>query len=398
MQMYDSFETGRAWIELDFDALRHNVAALRARLPSGCALMPAVKANAYGHGAALICRELKHLGIQAFCVASAQEGAALRQSGVRGEILILGYTAPQQLELLRQYDLTQSIVDASYAQLLSRSDRPIRAHIAVDTGMHRTGVPWQDTQQILAMLAMPHLRVTGVYTHLCADDMPNPAARAFTQTQAARFARLSDELHRRGYALKHHILSSYGLLHYPQFGGDYARVGIALYGVLSSRGDLARCPIALRPVLSLKARIALTRRIGAGEAVGYGLAYKAKQSMTVAVVTIGYADGVPRSLGCGRGSVLIRGQRAPIVGRVCMDQLMVDVSEIPDTAAGDAAVLIGSSGTQSITAYDWAEISGTITNEVLSRLGDRPDRIPASAIHGEAQGVSNHSREKPQSV
>ncbi len=376
--MHDGFQTSRAWIELDFDALRRNVAALCTRLPDGCALMPAVKANAYGHGAALICRELNRLGVQAFCVASAQEGAELRQSGVRGEILILGYTGPQQFQLLCKYDLTQSVVDASYAALLCRSGRPIRAHIAVDTGMHRTGVPWQNMQQILAILAAPQLRVTGIYTHLCADDAPDDGqARAFTEMQAARFARLADELRRRGYALKRHILSSYGLLYYPQYGGDYARAGIALYGVLSSRGDLARCPLPLQPVLSVKARVALTRRVGAGEAIGYGLAYRAAHSMTVAVVAAGYADGVPRSLCCGRGSVLLRGRRAPIVGRVCMDQMMVDVTEIPDAAAGDAAVLIGASGMHRITAYDWAEASGTITNEVLSRLGSRVGRIPA---------------------
>ena len=174
---------------------------------------------------------------------------------------------------------------------------------------------------------------------------------------------------------KIHLLSSDGLLQYPELAGDYARVGIALYGVLSQGADMESCRIDLRPVLSVKARVALVKDLYAGETAGYGLGYIAESNRKIAVLSIGYADGIPRDLSCGKGRVLIAGSEAPIIGLICMDQLLVDVTDIPDAAAGDTAVLIGTSGSRQITACDLAEQTGTITNEILSRLGNRLNRI-----------------------
>lgn len=172
-----------------------------------------------------------------------------------------------------------------------------------------------------------------------------------------------------------HLLVSNGLFKYLELGGDYARIGIALYSVLSNRSDLENRPLHLKPVLSIKAQISLTKNLHAGEAVGYGLQYKAKEEQKIAVLSIGYADGIPRALSCCHGQVLINDQEAPIIGRICMDQMLVDVTGISDVRAGDMTILIGKSGNHEISAYDLADASGTITNEILSRLGSRLSRI-----------------------
>ena len=372
--MDKTYEQGRAWIELDIENMKHNIEALRSLLPAGCVLMPAIKANAYGHGAVPMAKELNKMGVQAFCVASIAEAVQLRENGIAGEILILGYTHPSDFPLLIQYNLTQAVLDYEYAELLAAFGSEIKVHIAVDTGMHRVGVPAENLNEILAILKMKHLWVTGIYTHLCADDSLAEKDVVFTKKQAASFTCLKEQVIAAGYAVKTHILGSYGLLNYPEIGGDYARIGIALYGVLSNRSDLAFCPVELRPVLSINARVMTVRNIQPGEHVGYGLAYTAESERKIASLSIGFADGLPRALSCGRGKVLIRGQEAPIVGRVCMDQTMVDVTDIENVKGGDTAVVIGKSGVLEITAYDLAEQSGTITNEVLSRMGSRLNR------------------------
>lgn len=163
-------------------------------------------------------------------------------------------------------------------------------------------------------------------------------------------------------------------MHYPELAENYARVGIALYGILSTRADTERCGISLEPVLSIKARIALVKDLFSGEAAGYGLQFVAPQDTRIAVVAIGYGDGIPRSLSCGVGSVLVHGIKAPIIGRICMDQMLVDISNIPNVKSGDIAVIIGQSGNERITACDLAEQDGTISNEILSRLGERLER------------------------
>lgn len=373
--MKKTYEQGRAWIESNKNNLKHNIEVLRSLLPAGCVLMPAIKANAYGHGVVPMAKELNKMGVQAFCVASVAEAVQLRENGVVGEILILGYTHPSDFPLLIQYNLTQAVLDYEYAEMLDAFGSEIKAHIAVDTGMHRVGVPAENLDAILSMLKMKHLWVTGIYTHLCADDSQDEKDVAFTKKQAASFASIKEQVLAAGYALKTHILGSYGLLNYPELGGDYVRIGIALYGVLSNRGDLAFCPVELRPVLSVKARVMTIRTIQPGEHVGYGLAYTAESERKIAALSIGYADGLPRALSCGRGRVLIHGQEAPIVGRICMDQTMVDVTGIENVKCGDIAVIIGKSDNLEITAYELAEQSDTITNEILSRMGNRLNRL-----------------------
>ena len=264
--------TARAWIQLDREALAHNVHQLESLLPQGCQLMPAVKANAYGHGAALVTRELNRLGIHNFCVATALEGAELRRQGITGEILVLGYTHPTHFPLLSQYRLTQAVLDPSYAGLLEEYGKSLSVHLKLDTGMHRLGQRAEEWEKLLPIFRYKHLKVTGVFTHLAASEDPSPRAREFTIAQGKAFYQTVAQLEKHGCSCgKTHLLASGGLLYYPQLGGSYARVGIALYGVLSTREELASCPVALKPVLSLKARVVQVKEVYPGETVGYGL-------------------------------------------------------------------------------------------------------------------------------
>ncbi len=368
--------TARAWLALDRAALRSNVRALQTLLPPGCSLMPVLKANAYGHGAAPVGAELERMGIRGFCVACAEEAIQLRRAGLRGELLILGWTDPACAQALQDYDLIQTVADAAHAEALDACGLPLRVHIKLDTGMHRLGERCEEIGRIAQIFRCRNLRVEGIFTHLCADDRTDARSDAFTRAQAQAFRQTVAELRARGYDCgQEHLLASSGLLNYPELGGRLARVGIALYGVLSERGQLASCPVRLRPVLSAHARVASVRRLWPGEAVGYGPEDASPGARTVAALTIGYADGLPRALSNGRGRVLLNGRSAPILGRICMDQTIVDVTDIPDVRPGQEAVLLGRSGREEITAYDIAEAAGTITNEILSGFGARMARI-----------------------
>lgn len=371
--------TGRAWIELDSAALEHNLRFLQSCLPENCRLMPAVKANAYGHGAEQIAGELNRLGIQDFCVACVSEGINLRKAGIKGQILILGCTHPDQFSLLGRYHLTQTVVDMEYARRLQQYGRRLHVHIAVDTGMHRLGIRCEDVEQIAAVYRMKNLTVDGIFTHLAASDSDTEEDRAFTESQILAFYQVTDALEAKGCpCVGLHLLSSYGILNYPKAAADYVRPGIALYGVLSRPDELP--PNSLLPVLSLKARVASVRTLHPGESAGYGMAFIAYRKTRIAVLSVGYADGLPRELSSGRGHVLIHGKKAPVIGRICMDQTLVDVSEIPEVSRQDTAVLIGCSGPERITAQELAEQCGTITNEILSRLGSRLPRIPKETL------------------
>jgi len=249
-------------------------------------------------------------------------------------------------------------------------------HIGIDTGMHRLGVRSGHLEQILEIFRMEHLAVDGMFTHLCTSDTMTARGRSYTKAQADAFYRLLAQLRERGYPCpKIHMQASYGVLNYPKLAGDYARVGIALYGVLSTKEDTVKWQKELKPVLSLKARIATVKTLYQGESAGYGIQFTAARDMRIAVLAIGYADGLPRALSSGVGSVLIHGHQAPVIGRICMDQTIVDASGIPDVQAGEEAVLIGRSGDLEISACDIAKQAGTITNEILSRMGARLERV-----------------------
>ncbi len=358
----------RAWAEIDLAALENNVRVLRSMLPEHTRLMPAVKANAYGHDAVLISRELNSMGIDSFCVACAEEGAQLRRGGVRGEILILGYTAPEEFYFLKQYKLSQTVIDHKYAKLLCSSGK-FRVHIGIDTGMHRLGIPWDNFDEIAELFLSGNLPIDGIFTHLAADDTAYGKDREFTGIQAARFRQVIDGLNSLGFYPKTHLQSSLGVLNYSELAADYARTGLALYGCVD--GEIGN---ALLPVLSLKARISSVRTVLRGESIGYGTGFVANRDMKIAALSIGYADGLPRALSDGIGTVLINGRCASIAGKVCMDQTIVDVSGV-DVSQGDTAVIIGSSDDEKITACEIARLCGTIPNEILVGIGERVKRM-----------------------
>ena len=379
-------QKGRAWIELDLHNLHHNVEELRKAAGAGCELMPAVKANAYGHGAVPVSRALAGDGITSFCVASLGEGIELREAGIRGMILILGYTSPADFPELLNYNLTQTVVDAACAEDLDRCGRKlgqrIPVHVGIDTGMHRLGERSSDLERILPLWEMDGIRIDGVFSHLCVSDGITERERAFTMEQIRKFREVVEKIHSAGKSgFKTHLQGSYGILNYPGAGFDFARPGIALYGAYSLPEDEKNTvfPADLRPVLSLKARVETVKMLRAGESAGYGLTYTAPSDRKIAVVSAGYADGVPRNLSnCGHA--LVKGQKVPVVGRICMDQLTLDVTEVRNVFPGDEAVLIGRSGSREISAAEMAQAAGTISNEILSRLGSRPERITFTQI------------------
>ena len=220
------------------------------------------------------------------------------------------------------------------------------------------------------------MKITGIFTHLCVSDEQTPDSQAFTRLQIARFHQVLDALEQKGIQPgRRHMFSSYGIWNREGEPLDAVRPGIALLGVRSNREDVLVRACDMRPVLSIHARVALVRRLDAGEYAGYGRCFHAVKPSRIAVVTIGYADGIPRSLSCGKGFVLIKGKRALIAGRICMDQLLVDVTDLPKVKRGDEVVLLGRQGKEEISAEEMAGCAGTITNELLSRLGSRLERV-----------------------
>lgn len=372
----DTVPDGRAWIEIDREALSHNVKVLQSRLPKDCILMPAVKANAYGHGAIPVAKELQRLGIQSFCVACVAEGVELRNAGIKGEILILGYTNPADFEMVYKYGLTQTVIDYEYALLLQQFGREMHVHVAVDTGMNRLGERHENIDKIIAIFKMSNLIIEGMFTHLSSCDSIKEREKKYTEEQLDKFKAVVEALENAGIEIpKVHMHASYGVLNNNCVEGDYVRVGIALYGMLSTKEDTRLWGRDLKPVLSLKARIVNIKDVHKGETVGYGLDELAKEDGKIAALPIGYADGFPRELSYGKGYVIVRGQKAPIIGRICMDQTLIDVRGIEGLKEGDEVIIIGEDDEIEITACDLAKQAGTISNEILSRLGSRLNRI-----------------------
>lgn len=367
----------RAWAEINTDNLKYNLRELNKVIPENGQIMAVVKADAYGHGALEISRILSAEGVQAFAVATLKEGIQLRQGGIKGEILILGMTDTKCASTLKKWNLTQTIIDFNYAKKLQEENVNVKVHVKIDTGMGRLGEPYNQRENILKIFQFTNLSITGTYTHLCAADSFEPYDVAFTYRQIKRFYSVIDKLRCSGISLgKIHIQSSYGLLNYPELHCDYARIGIALYGALSRENEILKTKIALRPVLSLKSKVALIKDLNEGDTVGYGHHFIAKKQTRIAIVSIGYADGIPRNLSCEKGYVLLHGQKVPIIGNICMDQLIVNITEIQNNVVcGDVVTLIGQDGNENISPEMFANNTGTITNEILSRIGDRIEKI-----------------------
>lgn len=353
----------RSFAEVDLAAIAHNALYLKHKLPAGCRLLGVIKTDAYGHGDRQVARTLYKTGVRAFAVATVEEGIRLRRGGIRGDILVLGWTDPVRVRELYFYRLCQTVTDLEYARTLSTCGYAIRVHMAVDTGMHRLGVDWTRPEIGAVIASLKPLRLTGVYSHLCC-----PEDRDFTLSQLERFGTFTTKLAALGVHVPvRHLWNSAGILQYNDTTPyDWARAGIALFGV----GD-----DGLLPTFTLRARVAQVRMLSPGERLGYGLIYETDKPTRTAIVTLGYGDGLMRHYGAGGGEVLIGGRRCPIVGRICMDQLTVDVTECPDVRAGDVVTFIGRDGREEITVSEVAARCGSIEHEVLCRLGKRVKRV-----------------------
>lgn len=359
---------------IDLSALAHNLGEARRCLPPSCGILAVVKADAYGHGAVAVARALADLGVSRFGVASVREGAALREAGLQAPILVLGALLPEQIPGLLAYGLTPVVHDPGIADRLAemvRSRRePYPVHVKADTGMSRLGM---DPQAILSLLTSPvfkgPLRVEGLLTHLADAD---GQAFEYTHSQITRFQSLVQQVEAAGLSIPLiHAANSAAIIGYPSAHFTLVRPGIMLYGYHAAPSGGAST--VLRPVLSLKTRIVQLRAVASGESISYNRTHVAGRPTKIAVLPVGYADGYNRALS-NRGHVLIQGRRAAVVGRICMDMTMVDVTEIPAVQPGDEAVLIGRQGTEQITADDLAALLGTIPYEILCAIGSRVPR------------------------
>lgn len=374
-------ETERSWIELNIENLKHNVKILTEAMPPECKLMAVVKAQAYGHGACKISTILNKMEIKAFAVATIEEGIQLRKNGIRGEILILGYTNIKRASDLEKFDLIQTLIDFEYAKALNSQNFAVKAHIKIDTGMHRLGFSCKEVLEVKKVFDMKYLNICGIYTHLCCTDSLMPDDIAFTRKQIDNFYRLIEDLKNGKVNIpKVHIQSSYGLLNYPDLTCNYIRVGIALYGVLSSPDDDTNLKLDLRPVLSLKSRVVSIRQVNKGDSVGYGRDFVAERDSRIAIIPIGYGDGFPRNLSNGNGRILVNGHIVPIAGRICMDQLSIDITDVQGVSTGDIATLIGAEEYDDLSASAVAYRSGSISNELLCRMGARLPVITKSDV------------------
>lgn len=378
---------------VDLDALRHNLRQAR-RLAHSRELIAVIKADAYGHGALPVARTLAAEGVPRFGVALVEEGRALREGGIGEEILVLGGFLPEQAGDLVELGLTAAVFHLGAAEALDaaarRAGRTAPIHVKIDTGMGRLGFPAAEAPDALVRLARyASLRVDGVMTHFADADL---ADLAYAREQMMRFSSACRAAASRGVVIPmRHAANSAMLLGAGQAsaiedesgsGGLYeaARPGLMLYGCRP--GAAVGKTTELRPVLSITTRILLLKRVPPGSPISYGRTFVTRRESLIAVLPIGYADGYPRALS-NRGAVLVRGRRAPVVGRVCMDLTMVDVTDVPDAAEGDAVVVIGAQGRERIGIDEIAEQAETISYEILCGIGPRiPRRYHGAAGSG----------------
>ena len=365
------------YAEVDLAAIAANV-ALACRLAGPQAqVMAVVKADAYGHGAVPVAGAALKAGATWLGVAIPEEAIPLRVAGLTGRILVLGPIPPEQTDLVAAYDLDQCVCDLAQAEALGRTarahGRTLSIHLKVDTGMGRVGLRPREVRGVAEKLAgLPSVRLVGVMTHFAEAEADDPE---FAREQLARFAEGVRALSavQQGGKLLRHAANSAALLCLPEARLDLVRPGIMLYGC-HPRGRQRMAEPQLQPALRLRTAISQIQAVARGESVSYGRTFVAPRDVRVATLPVGYADGVGRLLS-NRGQVLIRGRRVPIVGRVCMDMTMVDVTDLPDVRVGDEAVLIGRQGEEEISADEVAELQGTISYEILSRIGPRVPRV-----------------------
>lgn len=353
------------WAEIDLDAIAYNVQAIKAHVGADTEIIAAVKANAYGHGLLPVARTALDAGAGWLAVHRIQAGVALREAGITAPILLLGHTPQSGVDLVLANDITPTVVDRETARALSaRADRPIRIHVKIDTGMSRYGLALEKTLGFMYYLSsLPNLIVEGIFSHFATADV---ADLTHARDQWRRFTRMIAALEDEGfYVPMPHVCNSAGLVNLPESHLAAVRPGLLIYGMAPSPASAPSFP--LRRALTLKSTVIHVRRLAPGSAISYGRTYVTPQPMVAALVSLGYGDGYPRLIS-NRGAVLIHGQRAPIRGRICMDQFVVDVTHIPGVRVGDEVVAIGRQGAGELTPEEVASWAETINYEIVTGL------------------------------
>lgn len=367
----------RCYAEISLEAIGHNIREVKKRLPEGVKLLGVVKANAYGHGAVPVASYLENQ-VDYFATATIEEAVELRENGISAPILILGYVSPSQYGDLVEYDITQTI--DSYAQALAlekeaaRQNRKAKAHLAVDTGMTRIGfqVTEHDADEAAKIADLPHIELEGMFTHFSCADQED---KTYCSMQMEKYDKMTALLAERGVTIPlRHICNSAGIMEFDDHRFEMVRSGIITYGIYPSE-EVKKERLDLIPALSWKSHVIHVKEVGSGIGVSYGATYVTEKPMTrIATVSAGYADGYPRALS-NQGCVLIHGKKAPIIGRICMDQMMVDVTDIPDVQVEDVVTLVGTDGDETITIEEIANPAARFDYEMLCDISSRVTRV-----------------------
>ncbi len=364
--MLNNSDNERSWVEIDLEQLKKNYEIYRSFQPESREIMAVVKADAYGHGDKEVARTLDLLGVKHFAVSNIDEALHVR-SVTDKEILILGYTPIEMAQTLVENNITQTLLSEEYAERLFFTGLPVKCHFAIDSGMRRIGLNADDVDKCEQVIRKYSEHLTGLFTHLCVAD--TPAQNEFTKEQILKFEAVCNRVSDLNISC-HCMNSAGGLWHEAK--SDFSRLGIILYGLKPDyMNDL---PKEIEPVLSWKSVVSMVKNVFPGDTIGYGRTYLVDKTIRVATIPTGYADGYSRLLS-NKGYVLINGKKAPIVGRICMDQLMVDVSNIDDVDIGTVVVLLGRSDNEVITADDLANLYDTIGYEVVCGINKRVKRV-----------------------
>ncbi len=369
----------RSWIEINLSQLKQNYFVYKNSLKTDAEIMAVIKADAYGHGDVQVARLLSECGVHLFAVSNIDEAVGLREAGIEGEILILGYSSVYYAKTLWFYDLTQAIVSEEYAEALSETGLKTKCQFAIDTGMNRIGLDGDcpgDCERIIRKYS-DRLNLTGLFTHLCVADADTDDCKSFTFDQIRKFKAVANSVLDLNLPYVHCCNSAGGLFYLQNDElfeniGSIVRLGIILYGLKPD--DTNALPEGVEPAMEWKSQISMVKDVHPGETIGYGRTYKVEKDSRIATVTTGYADGLNRLLS-NKGFVMINGYKAPIVGRVCMDQTLVDVTGIPNVQMGSRVTLIGKSGNLSYTADDMARDLNTIGYEVICNITKRVQRF-----------------------
>lgn len=369
----------RSWIEINLSQLRTNYNNYKKYLKRDVEIMAVIKADAYGHGDVQVARMLSDLGVHLFAVSNIDEAVGLREAGINGEILILGYSSPIYAKTLYDFNLIQTLVSEEYAELLANTGYHIKCQFAIDTGMNRIGINADNIiqcEQIIRKYSKK-LNINGIFTHLCVADSKDDSDKDFTLKQIHKFKSIADKVSDLNLQYIHCFNSAGGLYYldnsdYYNVIGNIVRLGIILYGLKPDYSNIL--PKGIKSAFTWKSVISMVKSVKKGNYIGYGRSHKVERDSVIATIATGYADGLNRLLS-NKGFVMINGHKAPIVGKICMDQTLVDVTGIPNVTQGMHAILLGESGKLTYNADDMAQDLNTIGYEIVCNITKRVQRF-----------------------